>query len=509
MKRLQFRNKSLPDNDSIQTELSFSLEENLSLLQYTFADCDDFISQMVQFDYIQGCIFYLSEMASDHALKEIEQGLTDSGGLLKKESSDDIRVSIRNRFPFSNINNVRSLESIIDHILIGNTVLLVDQIDQAFLFSTVKEAGRSVQEPPSESLVRGPREGFVENIGTNLMLIRRKLRNPSLKVRHLRVGRQTNTEIKVVYIKGIADDKVVDEVSKRLSLIDIDGILESHYLESIMADSRWSPFPTVYSTERPDRVCANLLDGKVAILTDGTPFVLTAPAVFVEFLHSNEDYYNGSLIATFTRWIRLLGLLVTLILPSFILAMNTFHQDLLQTPLLLKIAASREGLPYPVLVEAIFMFITFELVREAGLRMPKVFGGAVIIILGLVLVSQIAVQAGIIGPVMAISVSVAAMVSFILPNYAFHQVVRLLGLPMLLLAGFFGFMGILVGLMFALAHLVSLRSFGVPYFSPISPGRKEGWKDVFIRAPWWAIKTRQPGLDIDNILRTGPNEDNP
>jgi spore germination protein KA len=509
MKRLGFSKKSNLYDHSIQTKLSFSLEHNLSFLKNTFAGCDDCIFHAVNFDNMHGCLIYLTEMVSDHVLLEIERGFSGYIGTPGVKSSDAIKLYIRNRFSLSNNNEVRSLESIIDHILTGNTVMLIDQMDHAFLFHSVKEVGRAVEEPASESLVRGPREGFVESIGTNLMLIRRKLRNPSLKVKHFRVGRQTNTEVKVVYIKGIADENVVDEVSRRLSRIDIDGILESHYLESMIADTRWSPFPTVYSTERPDRVCASLLDGKVAILTDGTPFVLTAPAVFVEFLHSNEDYYNGSLIATFTRWIRFLGLFVTLILPSFILAMTSFHHDLLQTPLLLRIAASREDLPYPVLVEAFFMYITFELVREAGLRMPKVLGGAVVTILGLVLISQTAVQAGIIGPVMAIAVSVAALVSFILPNYAFHQVIRLLGLPMLFLGGFFGFMGILVGLMFALAHLVSLRSFGIPYFSPISPARKEGWKDVFIRAPWWAIETRQPGLDIENIRRTNPKENNP
>ncbi|MDQ0201535.1 spore germination protein [Neobacillus ginsengisoli] len=510
MKRSVLKKQSiLHSKNLVQTYLSLSLEQNLALLQDTFDSCDDLVFHSIHFNTIPGCLIYLSEMVNSHALFELDQGFNKYIGSSETESSDAIKSYIRNGFAFSNTNEVNSLETVIDHILSGYTVLLIDKIDHAFLFHSINETGRAVQEPVAEPMVRGPREGFVENIETNLMMIRRKVRNPSLKVNHLRVGKQTNTELSVVYIKGIADEKVVDEVHHRLSRIDIDGVLESHYLESMIADTRWSPFPTVYSTERPDRVCAALLDGKVAILTDGTPFVLTAPAVFVEFLHSNEDYYNGSLIATFTRWIRFLGLFITLILPSFYVAMTTFHQDLLQTPLLLRIAASRENLPYPIVVEAFFMVITFELVREAGLRMPKPFGGAVVTILGLVLISQAAVQAGIIGPVMTVVVSVTALVSFILPNYAFHQVIRFLGLPLLLLAGLFGFMGILVGLMFALAHLVSLRSFGVPYFSPVSPARKEGWKDVFIRAPWWAMETRPPGLNIKNIHRAGPNDSNP
>lgn len=361
--------------------------------------------------------------------------------------------------------------------------------------------GREIREAETERTVRGPKEGFVEDIHTNLELIRKKIRTPSLKVEDLTLGEQTNTQINIVYIEGIADDGIVQEVHQRLSRIDIDGVLDSHYLESMIKDSPGSPFPTVFSTERPDRVCGDLLDGKVAILTDGTPFALTAPATFVEFLHSAEDYYDSSLMATTIRWVRFLGLFVALILPAFFVALITFHQDLLQTPFLIRIAANREALPYPALVEGIFMLLAYELAREAGLRMPKMFGGAVVTILGLLLIAQIAVQAGIIGPVMAAVVSATGLISFIIPNYAFHQIIRFCGIPLLLLAGFFGFMGIIVGLMLGLAHLVSLRSFGVPYFSPVSPARKEGWKDVFIRAPWWAIETRAPGLDVHNFDR--------
>ncbi len=241
----------------------------------------------------------------------------------------------------------------------------------------------------------------------------------------------------------------------------------------------------------------------MAILVDGSPFVLTVPAIFVEFLHSSEDYYDGALVATIIRWIRFLGLFVTLILPAFYVALISFHPDLLQNPFIIRIAANREALPYPVLIEAIFMQITFELLREAGLRMPKTLGGAIVSILGLVLIGQAAVQAGIVGPVLTVVVSVTALTSFILPNYAFHQIIRFSSIPLLILSGLFGFMGIIIGLMFGLTYLVSLRSFGVPYFSPVSPAQKESWKDVFIRAPWWAMETRPADFGNENIVRAG------
>jgi hypothetical protein len=495
----------MSNSEFVSVSLSSSLEENVSILKETFEACDDIVFQYAQFGNKTGCLVHLSEMVNDEALFEIEQGLS-AYSVDHTATAVSFKTFIQQRFPFSSINELNDLDSIVRKVLSGHTILLVDEIDHVFLFGSTDSTGREVTEPDTERTVRGPKEGFVEDIQTNLRLIRKKLRTPSLKVEHLTLGKQTNTQISIVYIKGIADEEIVQEVHRRLSRIDIDGVLDSHYLESMIKDSPRSPFPTVFNTERPDRVCGGLLDGKVAILTDGTPSALTAPAMFVEFLHSSEDYYDGSLFATIIRWTRFLGLFVALILPAFYIGLTMFHQDLLQTPFLLRIAANREVLPYPVLVEGIFMLLTYEMIREAGLRMPKIFGGAVVTILGLVLIGQIAIQAGLIGPVMMIVVAVSALISFSLPNYEFHQVIRFCGIPLLLLAGFFGFMGIIVGLMFGLTHLVSIRSFGVPYFSPVSPARKEGWKDVFIRAPWWAMETRMPGLGVGNFDRAG--EDN-
>lgn len=492
------------NTENLSVPVSSSLEKNVSILKNTFDSCDDIVFYHTQFANQSGCLIYLSEMVNNQALFEIEQSLsTYSKYQSQNESENSFRTFMNQRFSFSKIEESNDLQSITRKVLSGHTILLVDEINQAFSFKSINQTNRRVTEPDTERTVMGPKVGFVEDIQTNLQLIRQKIQTSSLKVQHITLGKQTHTQVSVVYVNGIADKEIVKEVHRRLSDIDIDGILDSHYLESMIKDSPKSPFPTVFSTERPDRVCGGLLEGKVAILTDGSPFALTAPAMFVEFLHSSDDYYQGSLISTILRWVRFLGLFVTLILPAFFVALTTFHQDLLQTPFLIRLAANREALPYPVLIEGIFMLLAYEFMREAGLRMPKAFGGAVVTILGLVLVGQAAVQAGIVGPVMGIVITVTALTSFILPNYAFHQIIRFCGVPLLLLAGFFGFMGIIVGLMFALTHLVSIRSFGVPYFSPVSPARKEGWKDVFIRAPWWAIETRAPGLGVDNFRRAG------
>lgn len=482
--------------------LSSSLKDNISILKERFESCHDIVFKFIKFRELEGCFVYFSDMVSTQKLNDLEFKLS-SNFQEKAVAYAESRTSfISRQFPFQEVEETTDWSTVIESILSGKAVLLLDKTNTILQFDLLKTVGREVSEPKLDRTVFGPKEGFVENLSINLHLIRNKIRTPSLKVEQMTLGTRTHTSISILYIKGISDESLVNEIHNRLSGSKMDGVLDVHYLESMISDAKFSPFPTMMTTDRSDHVAADLLEGKVAILVDGSPNALLAPVTFVEFLHSSDDYYDNALIATFIRWVRFMGLFVALILPAFFVAVTTFHQDLLQTPLLVRIAANRANLPYPALVEALFMYLTYELLREAGLRMPKVFGGPVVTILGLILISQAAVRAGVVGPIMAIVVATTALTAFILPNYRFHQVIRFCGIPLLLLAGFFGFLGILVGLMFGLAHLVSLRSFGVPYFSPVSPARKKGWKDVFIRAPWWAMETRPPGLDVENQVRS-------
>lgn len=480
-------------------------ELNLAAIKEIFETCDDILFQPIQFENTLGHLIYIEELVNPNIMTQIEQGLTTFQAETKKTSIEMITSFLKGTlFPIKQMNEIdKKKQEMVQQILHGNTVLFIQNTEDIYIFQTSNRKSRLIKEPPTEQVVRGPREGFVEDIQTNLMLIRTKLRNPLLKVKYVTLGVQTQTKIAILYIKDIASDDIVKEVERRVSKIEIDGILESKYIEDFIQDTKFSTFPLLNHTERPDNICAKLLEGKVAIITDGTPTVLSAPAVFVEFLHTSDDYYKVSITATITRWVRALGLFVALILPAFICAVTTIHQDLLQTPLLLRIASYHEDLPYPILVEMVFMLITFELIREAGLRIPKVYGNAAITILGLILISQAAIQAGIIGTVSMVAISTTALTTFIIPNYSMQQMVGIFRFPMLFLGGTLGLMGIIVGIMFILAYLCSLRSFGVPYLSPMSPARKEGWKDVFIRAPRWAMDTRPPGFDIPNIKRLG------
>jgi spore germination protein KA len=477
-------------------------DDVVRLLKNTFAGSDDFSSHPLRVYGLRAELLYLNGLVDGTALNEIQTGLFlhSEQEYPKRKTPDWVAAYLRDRFPFSYSINKSEVKQLIDHILSGNTLLVVEDLEEVTFFSTSSGKGRSIVEPVTEQVVRGPREGFIEDIQTNLLMLRRRVRTADLKVEFRTLGTKTQTQVGMLFIQDVADDGVVDEVRTRLDRIKIDSILESHYIESFIQDAPFSPFPTVFSTERVDRAAAALLEGRVVILVDGTPFVLTVPALFVEFLHSNEDYYDSAIAATLIRWLRAIGLFLALILPAAYVAITTIHQDLLQTSLLLRVAGYREDLPYPVLVEALGMQIIFEIVREAGLRMPKAIGNAVTIV-GTLVIGQAAVQAGLVGSLMVIVIAVTALTQFVLPNYAFMQIIRYLSFPLLVLAGMFGFMGIHVGLLAILAHLTSLRSFGVPYLSPLSPAHRKGWKDVFYRAPFWSIRTRVPDVTGSNRQR--------
>lgn len=385
-------------------------------------------------------------------------------------------------------------------LMSGCAILLLDGYSQGLSIAMGGGEGRQVSEPSNESVIRGPREGFTERLGTNVALIRRKIKDPRLWLEFKRIGKVTKTNVAVAYIKGIANDKVVEEVRKRLDRIDIDGILESGYIEELIQDETFTPFPTINNTERPDVAAAELLEGRIVILVDGTPFALFVPALFVGFFQASEDYYQRSDISTFLRVLRFASFLITLLGPSLYIAITTFHQEMLPTQLLISLAAQREGVPFPAFFEALGMEITFEILREAGVRMPKAIGQAVSIV-GTLVIGTAAVDAGIVSAAMVIVVSITAIASFVLPGFNLSISVRMLRFPLMALAASFGIFGIIVGLIALVLHLCSLRSFGVPYMSPVAPMIPADQKDTLFRFPHWALKTRPRLINQNNTVR--------
>ncbi|GAB7388766.1 spore germination protein [Bacillaceae bacterium] len=489
-------------------ELSYDVDENVKMLQTLYADCYDVVfhpfyiggQQKAVFIYIEGLTNV--EEVNEHLLAPL---MSES---LSKKREDELAQLTRfaaKKIPFANVKEITTLSDCVKEIATGRPVLLIDRKKSAFSFNLLKREKRSIEEPVAESVVRGPREGFIESLNVNTSLLRQRIKSHRLKMVLLQVGRYTKTDVVIVYVEGLADQTLVEEAKRRLQRIEIDGIIDSGYIEDLIEDYPFSPFPQVLTTERPDVVAANLLEGRVAIFTDGSPFALVVPTTLFSLLQSPEDYYSRFLIGTAIRWLRYLFFAISLLLPSLYVAVLTFHQEMIPTTLLIRAAASREQIPFPALVEAIMMEVTFEALREAGTRLPKQIGPAVSIV-GALVIGEAAVSAGIISAPMVMVVAITGIASFSVPRYNVAIAFRMLRFPMMFLAGTLGLLGIMLGIIAIVVHLCTLRSFGVPYLSPMAPTKQRDMRDVLIRAPWWMFRTR-PHLTGDyDKFRQAPGQ---
>lgn len=327
----------------------------------------------------------------------------------------------------------------------------------------------------------------------NTAILRRRLKDPHLTFESLFLGRRARKEVIICYLRGVTNPDLVNEVRRRLQKIDIDDPIESGYVENYIQDNPYSPFPQVQNTERPDRVEGALLEGRVAILIDGTPFSLIVPVTFPMLMQSPEDYYDRWIPASLIRMLRTLALFFALFLPALYVALVSYHQGLIPTKLAISIAGTREGVPFPTIVEAMFMEITIELLREAGLRLPKPVGQAVGIVGGLV-IGQSAVEAGIVSPIMVIVVALTAISSFAFPQYPAAIAIRLLRFGMMLAASIFGLYGIILVFVLITSHVVRLKSFGINYAAPYVPNRVYTWKDLFLRLPLQTLLKFRPAM---------------
>lgn len=394
------------------------------------------------------------------------------------------------------VREVQTLLDLINGCLSGNTALLSDGLATALLISAKGFEKRAVSEPHTEAVVRGPREGFIEDLRTNLSLIRHRIKSPQFRVDHTTIGQQTRTEICIAYIEGIADPAIIAEVKSRLSGIDVGSILDSGYIEQYIEDAPLSIFATVNNTEKPDVAAARILEGRICIIVDGSPFVLTVPMVFIESFQTAEDYYMRPLYASMVRMLRYIAYILAIFSPAIYIALTTFHQELIPTTLLFTIASAREGTPFPAFIEALVMVFSFEVLREAGLRLPRPVGQAISIV-GALIMGEASVSAGLVGAPMVITIALMAVASFIVPGQidsaSFLRVVSML------LATFLGGFGIALCFLWILIHLASLRSFGVPYFEGLTISRD--LEDSFVRMPLWTMIKRPKDIAIGNVTR--------
>ncbi len=482
-----------------------SLSQNLKVIKNTLGNSDDLIIREITIETAEKhaiAIIYIDGLSDKTA---ISVSVIDKLMLDIPEDHDNEIEKINQYLREScltvgDVNDIFHFTTLYSAILNGDTVILLDGFTTGIVTSTKSAKDRAVTEPSAESVIRGPRESFTETLRTNTALIRRKIKSPNLWIKSRIIGEVTRTDVAVMYLNGIANDKIVAEVLARLDRINIDGILESGYIEDFIQDSKFSLFPTVYNSERPDVIAGELLDGKIAILVDGTPFVLMVPALFTSFLQSAEDFYQHWLISSLIRLLRFFGISLALIAPSLYVAITTFHQEMLPTPMLISIASQREGVPFPAVVEALIMEIAFEILREAGLRMPRTIGPAVSIV-GTLVIGQAAVEAGVVSAVMVIIVALTAICSFLFPAYGLSNTIRVLRFPLMIIAAIFGLFGVMFGLMIIILHLCSLRTFGVPYLSPFSPLILKDQKDALILLPRSALLTRPRLISQKNTVR--------
>ncbi|MGN7356287.1 spore germination protein [Paenibacillus sp. SAF-054] len=515
-KRQQDANpKAEPMQEAMNGSLSADMKENLQKIQDDMGNSQDLIIRQLETERLelQMAFVYIEGLVDNTAVSEftIQTVLDETSSIsdsVNKPGLDELgRVFKHQAFSVGQINKSSEWKEVYMHLLSGDTILFLNGSDEVIIAGTQGGERRSVTEPSSQTVIRGPREGFTESIRTNTSLLRRKIKSPNLWLEEMKIGRVTKTDIGVMYIKGIVSEEIVDEVRKRLSHIDIDGILESGYIEELIEDTNFTLFPTVYHSERPDVIAANLLEGRVAILVDGTPFSLVVPSTFNMFFQAAEDYYNRFDVGSLIRLLRFLSFFIGLLLPSLYVAIITFHQEMIPTPWLLKLAVQREGVPFPAFVEAIIMETVFEILREAGVRMPRSVGNTISIVGGLVL-GQAAVEAGIVSPAVVIVVSLTAIASFVSPAYNIGITARMLRFLFLFASSFMGIYGMACLLLIMLLHMCSLKSMNVPYMAPYGPAILSDMKDTLLRVPMKVMRTRPKMLSKNNPVRLKPHPSN-
>ena len=412
-----------------------------------------------------------------------------------KEEVKDIGEYIFNRLlPFNQIKTVKDYKEVVSNVNFGGCVVFVEGIAYVYAADTKKWEHRGVDAPRSETVIRGPQEAFNEQIRANTALIRKILKDKDLMVRNVSIGKRSNTPCAVMYIKDIANDSLVSEVLKRVRSIKVDYIFDSGELEQLLEDNTFLAAPQIFASERPDKVAMMLAQGNVAVVLDGSPFVLVMPATITEFMHTTEDSNIRFPYVNFIRIIRITGIAIALLLPGLYIAITNFHQEMIPTNLLFAIEASRENVPFSSVVEILIMEFSFELIREAGIRIPGAIGSTIGIVGGLIL-GQAAVTANLVSPIMIIVVAITALGSFSVPSFSMSSSIRIMRFAYILMGAVAGFSGIALTLILNSMLLASSKSFGVPFLTPFAPITKGKYANKLSRKPMWKQEERPDYLN--------------
>ncbi len=474
-------------------EISGSLADNEAYLRQEFTDISDIVFRHFYAGEVKILAVWFDGLINIRVSQDIFRALMlEIPDEQLSEAPKGKRTGIINLrlLPFYETRQVTDLAEIKRWILLSKLILLVDGCPSGLMVDAEERPQRSVAEPTVEPTVLGPHEGFVENLRVNTALIRGRLGDAMLKSEDYIIGRRTNTPVTLMYVKDIANPLIVEEARRRIGRIDTDGILDSAYIKEMIQDRVFTLFPLMKSTERPDIVVADLLEGRFALVVDGSPQVLTAPSLFIEFLQACDDYYINPMVAWFVRALRYLAIFIATNLAGIYVALITFHQEMIPVPLVFTIAGTREMVPFPAYFDALFLLIVFELLWESSIRLPRIVGAAINIV-GALILGEAAVQSGLVSPTLVIVIAISAVANFALGSgYDLALAVRVIRLTILTAGGVLGFYGIALVSLFFLLHMAGLRSFGVPYFEPLAPMILREMKDTVYRTPRWDFNAR-------------------
>ncbi len=489
------RRKSNMDLTQEELEKLKISEKNLKNI---FSDCGDYESRILQVEANPGLsatAVWLDGLVNTVAVSEdfIRPFVRNSVLAQCKSESQLIDKIMSGQVYYATARRRDKMTDVVSDILMGFVALVFEGIGEALTFDIRSLQSRSISEPSIEKTVKGAKGAFVETMRINTSLVRRHLRSSRLKLRQTVVGRKSHTNVAVFYVEGVAGDASVEEVMKRLDSMDIDGLIAAGNLEQYIVDRPTSPFPQLIHTERPDKFAMELLEGRVGLIVDGLPIGFLLPATLPYFLKVGDDRASHFLVSSFLCLIRWISLVITILLPALFVAMNMYHQEMLPTRLLLSIIEARQQVPFSAAMEVLGMLLAFELLQEAGVRLPNPVGDTVSII-GALIVGQAAVEARVVSPVTVIVVATAGICSFTLPSQDLGGAVRIIRLGMVIVSIALGLYGLILGLILVLWHICSIESFGLPYTHPLSEGYLRESLRVIFRPPLWLTKNRDAAM---------------
>lgn len=518
----RFNNLKREQSETVPLTLSYqaTLGPNKLLVSASLAENEIIVGKIFSSDLNKDIVLKKFQLASQHelgALLVFIDGISDKKiinqtilkPLISAQVASHIKLQgfmakrIQELIPNSQTSLIREFSVLEGSINGGDAVLFIEGCDEALVIEVRGGKRRAVSTPQTEGALRGSQEAFTEVLRVNTALVRSALRTSDLITEMIVIGKRGRMQCAVMYVQSIANEKLVEEVKRRLRGISVDYLSETGALMQLIVDHPYIWFPQSLSTERPDRVATSLTEGRVAILMEGNPFVHIVPMGFVSFLHSAEDFSLPAFYGSIIRYVRVIGAIFTTFLPAVYVALSTFHQEAIPTDLLLAIAASREQVPFPAVFEIMIMLIAFELIREGGVRIPGMLGPTIGIV-GAIVLGQAAVSAKIVSPLMIIVVAVSGLASYTIPEYRFGMSLRILGFIFLILGSIFGLVGIAIGILITTAILVNMKSFGVPYLGPVAP-RANVRSDLIVRGQVENQNRRPDNLNTKDPTRQPPN----